>query len=243
MARGRKAGSKQLKKLTSIEDNVELLVNKNKVVFTLAEKKKLESLVNSANRKRRRMLKEEGDFERVLAGVGTGQTIGESTAQMGKESDFVLAKKTKSLNRFRTKEDYNRYIVNLQRVVKRDYVEGRIKTYKENWMKSIKDVYGDQAKDILKRVDAMTIKEYAEAVQSDETLEIGFRYLPSEEDKKFQRITKAVEGVKVAAIEKEEKAIKKPCPKCGSKLKLGKGTWSHIVICTNKKCNYRRKIR
>ena len=185
MARGRKKGSKNIKR------EGDQLVNFHGVEFSESDKRQLESLVNSANRKRRRMLKAEGDLERVIAGRATGQTIAESVGRMGKESDFVLAKKTKSLNRFRTRKDFDRYIDNLQRVVKRDYVENRIKQYKENHAKAIRDAYGDQAKDILETLENMTIKEYAKAVQSDEVLEIGFVYIPSEKDRKFARLERA----------------------------------------------------
>lgn len=230
MARGRKAGSKNIKR------EGEFLVNQHDIKFTDAEKRKLESLVNSANRKRRRILKAEGDLERFVAGRATGQSIAESVGRMGKESDFVLAKKTKSLNRFRTKKDYDRYIANLERVVKRDYISERVKQYRDNWAKSIESVYGEdkEAQELIKRIETLDVKEYIKAVQEDEALEISEVYMPTnEKDKQFKKIKKAVERV---APER------KKCPKCGDNLRRGKGNWKNYLICENRRCNYKVKL-
>lgn len=228
MAKGRKKGSK------NIVREGDFLVNQHDIKFTDAEKRKLESLVNSANRKRRRMLQAEGGLERFVAGRATGQSIAESTGRMGKESDFVLAKKTKSLNRFRSKKDYDRYIANLEKVVKRDYVKARVEQYRDNWAKAIESVYGDDAKELIERVETMTVNEYIKAVQEDEILEINEVYIPTnEKGKQFNKIEKAID--RVAPEQKK-------CPKCDSNLRRGKGNWKNFLICTNRRCNFKRRL-
>ena len=86
---GRKKGSKNLKKT----DDGNLL-NQHGVVFTPQEKKLLESAVNRANAKRMRMLKQEGNLTRYVAGKPTDDSV-RSLQLMGKESDFILARKDK----------------------------------------------------------------------------------------------------------------------------------------------------
>jgi hypothetical protein len=186
---GRKKGSKNLKH----EDG--LYVNQFNVKFTDQEKKKLESLVNSANRKRKRMLEMESKLPLFIAGQNTGQTIGETTGLMGKESDFILAKKTKSLQRFRNHNDYERYIKNLEKVVDREYINKRAEQYKENHILALKNVFGHDAKEAIETIQAMSTKKYMEWVQSDETLEIGFPYGPEEYNAKLEQLEAVIDVI------------------------------------------------
>ena len=168
---GRQAGRKNLKKVDGG------LQNQYGVVFTPEEKKALEYAVNTANRKRAKMLEEAAKLPRKLYGQETGDTVW-SLQLMGKESDFILQRKTKSLQRFQTKEAYNRYMKNLQRVNSKDYITNRIRQYKHNFTKSLLEVYGPDAADIALKVRMMKPHEYMKMVEADETLEI--RYEPSD---------------------------------------------------------------
>lgn len=163
------------------------LINQHGVTFTIEDKKALESAVNSANRKRRNMLKQEATLPRKVHGVNTGDTVG-TLHLMGKESDFILARKTKSLQRFRTRKDYERYMKNLERVNSKDYITDRIKLYKRNHMKAIENAYGDEAKDILMKIRMMKPADYMKMVQSDESLEISYLYDPSAISGKLNQI-------------------------------------------------------
>ena len=145
------------------------------MVFTPEEKKALESAVNTANRKRAKMLKQEATLPRRVMGVDTGDTVG-SLQLMGKESDFILARKTKSLQRFKTREDYDRYMANLHRVNQKDYITERVKLYKRNHMQALDNVFGDEAKDVKMKIRMMKPKDYMKMIQSDEMLEISYIY-------------------------------------------------------------------
>lgn len=164
---GRAAGRKNLKKTDAGN-----LINQHGVEFTPQEKRALETAVNTANRKRARMLKEAATLPRKVAGRETGDTVG-SLQLMGKESDFILSKRTKSLQRFRSRAQYEAYMQSLQRVNSRDYIDDRIRGYKRNFMKTLENVYGDEAKDIVMRVRMMKPRDYMRLVEQDETLEIG----------------------------------------------------------------------
>lgn len=180
---GRVSGRKNLKKTETGN-----LVNQHNVVFTPEEKKALEQAVNSANRKRARMLKQEATLPRKVMGVDTGETIGQGLQLMGKESDFILQPKTKSLQRFKTHADYENYMKNLERVNSRDYITERVKLYKRNHMKAIDNVFGDDAKDIVMKIRMMKPADYMKMIQSDEMLEISYIYDPSARAGKLNQI-------------------------------------------------------
>lgn len=178
---GRVEGRKNLKK---IDGGV---INQHGVTFTNEEKKALERAANNANRKRQRMLEQEGKLPRKVAGKDTGQTV--STLQvMGKESDFIISRKSKSLQRFKTKEDYNRYMDSLRAVNSPTYIDDRTRLYKRNHMKAIENVFGDEAKDVLMKIRMMKPEEYRRLLQSDEMLEVNYVYDPSAREGKLNQI-------------------------------------------------------
>lgn len=192
---GREAGRKNLIK---VDGGV---VNQYGVQFTLDEKTALEYAVNTANRKRARMLKQEAQLPRMVGGKDTGDTVA-SLQLMGKESDFILQRKTKSLQRFKTKEDYNRYMKNLARVNSKDYIKERVRQYKRNHIKAIRENLGDEG--IAMKIQMMKPEDYMRLVQSNEDiLEIHFVYPGSESQQgKINQIRMAL-GMEI----KEEKAI------------------------------------
>jgi hypothetical protein len=182
----------------------DMLINQHGIQFTEAEKRQLVSLVNSANRKRRNMLKNEHALTALFGGDTLPQfrtkeqekaalqkqkkTIGDTVAKMGKESDFILVAKTKSLQRYETKEDFNRYIGYLQKVVDKDYIPKRAELYRDNKIKAMRNVYGDDAEPIIKLIKDMSIKQFMEAVQSTEILEIQYDYDKQRRDFKLRQI-------------------------------------------------------
>lgn len=187
---GRAPGRKNLKKTDTGN-----LVNQFGVTFTPEEKRALENAVNTANRKRARMLKEAATLPRMVSGRDTGDTIG-SLQLMGKESDFILAKKTKSLQRFRDREQYENYMKTLQRVNSRDYIEDRIRLYKRNHMKALENAFGDEAKDVMMKIRMMKPKDYMKMIQQDESLEISYIYDPTARSGKLNQI-RASMGMKL----------------------------------------------
>lgn len=170
-ARGRQRGRKNLK--TNAAGNI---VNQFGVEFTPDEKRALVNAVNRVNAKHRKMVAEQDAMPRKHEGRDTGDTL-HSLRLMGKESEFIIAKRTKSLQRFTSKEQYNDYMRSLARVNSPDYVTDKIRLYKRNFMNNLRDVYGDEAKDIIMKVRMMKPEEYMAKVAQDETLEI--RYVDS----------------------------------------------------------------
>lgn len=179
---GRQKGRKNLVKLDN--GNVR---NQYGIEFTPQQKKALESAVNRANRKRVKMLEEEAKLPRIVAGQPTGQTV-QQLQLMGKESDFIIARKSKSLQRFKSEKQYEKYMKNLERVLSDDYVDDRVKLYKRNHMAALENVFGDDAKDVIMKIRMMKPKDYMEMVQSDEMLEVAYIYDPSNREGKLNQI-------------------------------------------------------
>ena len=187
---GRQKGAKNLVKLDDGR-----IQNKHGVVFTEADKRKLESAVNQANKKRRDMLKEEANLPRLQGGKPTGQPVANLQA-MGKESDFIIARKTKSLQRFESREQFENYLDNLKRINSPDYIEERTRLYKRNHMKALENVFGDEAKDVIMKIRMMKPEEYRRRLQADEDLEVNYIYDPSARSGKLNQIRKSL-GLKL----------------------------------------------
>lgn len=163
------------KNLVRTEDG---FINEHGVEFTLAERKALESEVNKANRKRMKMLGEEASLPRLVGGKDTGQNVS-SLHMMGSESDFILSRKSKSLQRFKSRQDFEIYMDNLRMVNSPEYLDERTRLYKRNHMKALENVFGDDAKDVIMKIRMMKPDEYRRRIQSDENLEVNYIYDPS----------------------------------------------------------------
>lgn len=189
---GRKAGRVNLKK---VDGGV---INKEGVFFSLDEKKALEQAVNTANRKRARMLKEEAALPRRWGGIESGETVGDSLQKMNHESDFILRPKSKSLHQFDTKEAYEVYMRNLRRVNDRNYINIRVQQYKDNFCAGLENMFGDDAAQLVERIKVMKPKEYMRTVESDETLEFGYLYGP---DAYYTKLNHMRNALKLPPIE------------------------------------------
>lgn len=183
---GRQKGAKNLVKMDDGR-----IQNKYGVVFTEAEKKKLESAVNQANKKRRDMLKEEARLPRLQGGKHSGDTVA-SLQVMGKESDFIISRKTKSLQRFESKEQFERYLDNLKKINSPSYLDDRTRLYKRNHMKALENVFGDDAKDVIMKIRMMKPEEYRKRLQADEFLEVNYIYDPSARSGKLNQIRQSL---------------------------------------------------
>lgn len=178
---GRKKGSGNLKRVDGGYKN------QHGLVFTEAQKKALESAVNRANYKRSKMLKEEGNLPRLVGGKDTGQKVSQLQL-MGKESDFIISRKSKSLQGFKSMEQFEKYMDNLARINSPDYVDDRTRLYKRNHMKALENVFGDEAKDVIMKIRMMKPEDYRKLIQSDENLEVNYVYDPSARTGKLNQI-------------------------------------------------------
>lgn len=192
---GRSSGTKNLQK--KIVDGKLGVVNQHNVFFTANEKEALESAVRKANRKSKAMHEVFDALPYMREGRETGATVGEMRS-LGKELDFSIAKKTASIQRFKSKEEYNRYMRNLDRVNTDDYVKQRSRQYKANYTKALLNPEGglglafDDVGDIVMKIRTMKTEDYLAKVASNEELEIGYLYDEDQLEAKLNAIRSAL---------------------------------------------------
>lgn len=179
---GRKEGRKNL-----ISTGAGHVMNQHGVEFSPEDKRLLENEVNKANRKRMKMLEAEGQLPRKRGGKDTGDTV-RSLQLMGKESDFIISRKSKSLQKFKSREQFESYLDSLRQVNSPTYLDDRTRLYKRNHMQALENVFGDAAKDVIMRIRMMKPEKYRELLQSDEDMEINYIYDPSQMSAKLNQI-------------------------------------------------------
>ena len=182
---GRKKGSKNLARVG------DSYFNQHRVEITVEEKRELENEVRKANRLRKKMLAEEAELPRKVYGVEIEDKVS-SLQAMGKESDFIVSQKSASLQRFRSREDFERYRDYLKRVNSKGYIDERTREYKRNYAKALDNAFGDEAKDIKMKIRMMKPADYRRIIQQDETLEISYVYNPNESFEKLEEIRGAL---------------------------------------------------
>lgn len=186
---GRRKGVKNLKKVDGG------FINQHGVFISIEERKKLENEVNKANKTRKQMLADLEKIPRKIYGVETGDTAAD-LAKMGKESDFILRQKTASVQRFTSREDFEKYLANVTRVNNPKYLDDRTRLYKRNMGIALDNVFGDEAKDVKMKIRMMKPADYRRIVEADETLEISYVYDPTERAAKLNQIRAAL-GMKL----------------------------------------------
>ena len=158
---GRSKGKKNLK---HVDGGV---INKHGVFISDEEAKQLVCDVNKSNRIRKKMLAVEDADNK-------GKKDTPNLRTMGKESVYSISRQSKSLQRFKSREDFEHYLDKQHRIHTGEYQLERARAYKRNFIESLLDVYGDDAKDIAMKVRMMKPDEYMRMVAQDEVLEISY---------------------------------------------------------------------
>jgi hypothetical protein len=177
-----RTGRKNLKRLSDGR-----IKNQHGVIFTDKEKRALESAVVSANRRRSQQLKEVATLPRTVRGKDTGDTLA-TKLQMGFESDFIITKKSKSLQRFKDRTEFNRYMEYLKKVNSGEYLDERTRLYKRNYMKALDRVHGDNEKDVKMKVRMMKPAEFRKLIEQEELIEISDVYATQDKASELERI-------------------------------------------------------
>ena len=132
--------------------------------ITISEQKALRSAVNSANRKRKRML------EKLPAEARA------KYKDFGIESDFVMRKKSTSFKRFRNKKEFMHYLRSVQKIASGEFERKRITTYKDNYIRALRNTFNSSANKAIKAIREMDLKKFRQKVESEELEEIGYVY-------------------------------------------------------------------
>lgn len=170
---GRGTGKKNLKKVAGG------LQNQHGVVFTQEQKKALEKAVNRSNYRRQKQLAE-------------ADRLNPNHSQlrlMGKESDFIVTRQSKSLQRFKSMEEYEAFMDKQARIQSGEYLEDKTRLYKANYMKAIDNVFGEAGAGVRMKVRMMKPEKFRELVETmGDEMEIGYIYDPQARMGKLNKI-------------------------------------------------------
>ena len=170
---GRGSGKKNLKKTPGG------LQNQYGVTFTPEQKKALERAVDKSNYRRKKMLTE-------------AEKLNPNHSQlrlMGKESDFIITRQSKSLQGFKSMEDFEKFMDKQARIQSGEYLEDRTRLYKANYMKAIDNVFGEAGAGVRMKVRMMKPEKFRELVETmGDEMEIGYIYDPQARMGKLNKI-------------------------------------------------------
>ena len=159
---GRSAGNKNLKKGNGT------VTNQYGVTFTTEQKKALERAVNSSNYRRKKMIAEADRLNPQASQLRL----------MGKESDFIIARQSKSLQQFKTMADFEKFMDKQKAIQTGEYLAEKTRLYKSNYMKAVMNELGD--KGIAMRIRMMKPEDFRRLVEEKgEDLEISYVYDPT----------------------------------------------------------------
>lgn len=176
MARKKKAGTRAGKKNLIRTDDV--ITNQYGVQITKEEARQLRNMVQTVNRKRKRMLEQFKD-KPLFYGKRELPEDRQQLALMGEELDLMIRKRSGSLNQFRTQQDFKRFMRNVEQAASKDYEQYRAKLYKQNYMEALKRQYGEfpeLLKGALMKVRMTPLHKFAELVGTDRLGQIKEHY-------------------------------------------------------------------
>lgn len=174
---GRAKGSKNLIR----KDDT--IINQYGVQISEAEARRLRSLVNSVNRKARKMEQEFANKPLMYGNRPTGEDRGQLKL-MGDELDLMIRKRSASLNQFQSRKQLHAYMRSAERAAKIDYTDVRGKLYKQNLLKAIDRNYGqfpELIKGIKMKIQMMPQKQFQELIGTNRAFQISFQYSTSEQ--------------------------------------------------------------
>lgn len=170
---GRGTGKKNLKKVDGGYRN------QHGVQFTAEQKRALERAVDRSNYRRKKQLAEADKLNPNHSQLRL----------MGKESDFIITRQSKSLQRFKSMEEYEQFMDKQARIQSGEYLDDRTRLYKSNYMKAIDNVFGDVGAGVKMKVRMMKPEKFRELVETlGDEMEIGYIYDPQARMGKLNKI-------------------------------------------------------
>lgn len=154
--------------------------NQYGVTFTPEQKRALENSVRRSNYAREKQLNKELGDKNALQ------------RYLSQESDFIIARQARSLQGFKSMEDYEAFMDKQARIQSGEYLEDRTKLYRANHIKAIENVFGSDAKDVIEKIESLDLAEYREMLKKDIFLEVGYIYDPSAMTGKLNQIRKSL---------------------------------------------------
>lgn len=157
----------------------------NGQTISMTEQKHFKSVVNSANRKIKRL---QSQLPKQAKSV---------FAEFGVRSDFMMSTKSYSFRRFRNKREFNQYVRQLERITNRNYLTRVVNTYRKNIRRAITNVFGTSGRPLNRFINELSDNELRELTLEGELEDIGYVYYePQAVAVKLVTLTKEVERIR-----------------------------------------------
>ena len=157
----------------------------NGQTISMTEQKHFKSVVNSANRKIKRL---QSQLPKQATSV---------FAEFGVMSDFMMSTKSYSFRRFRNKREFNQYVRQLERITNRNYLTRVVNTYRKNIRRAITNVFGTSGRPLNRFINELSDNELRELTLEGELEDIGYVYYePQAVAVKLETLTKEVERIR-----------------------------------------------
>ena len=157
----------------------------NGQTISMSEQKHFKSVVNSANRKIKRL---QSQLPKQAKSV---------FAEFGVRSDFMMSTKSYSFRRFRNKREFNQYVRQLERITNRNYLTRVVNTYRKNIRRAITNVFGTSGRPLNRFINELSDKELRQLTLEGELEDIGYVYYePQAVAVKLETLTKEVERIR-----------------------------------------------
>lgn len=163
------------------------------VRITKKEQKEIKSLVAKANRTREKMLKFQDNLEMRHAGKLKGVKYGDIYEGLRPPSDFIIQKKSASLQVFRTKKGLQGYIKHLKKVTSDKYIKNTVKQLRASHIKAIQNTLGSQP-DLVKMIKNLSVEQYYELYLTDDCFTVQYVYDLDELDTRVKNIKNSIKG-------------------------------------------------
>lgn len=154
--------------------------NQYGVTFAPDQKRALENAVRRSNYRREKQLNKEYGDKNALQ------------RYLSQESDFIITRQSRSLQGFKSMEDYESFMDKQARIQSGEYLEDRTKLYKANHMKALENVFGEDAQDVIDFIDNMDNQTYRDMITKDVFLEVNYIYDPSAMHGKLNQIRRSL---------------------------------------------------
>lgn len=154
--------------------------NQHGVIFTPEQKKALENSVRRSNYAREKQLNAEYGDKNALQ------------RYLSQESDFIIARQARSLQGFKSMEEYEAFMDKQARIQSGEYLKDRTELYRANHILALESVFGDEGKDVIAKIESMDLAEYREMIKKDIFLEVNYIYDPSAMTGKLNQIRKSL---------------------------------------------------
>lgn len=157
----------------------------NGQTISMSEQKHFKSVVNSANRKIKRL---QNELPKQAKSV---------FAEFGIRTDFMMTTKSYSFRRFRNKREFNQYVRQLERISKREYLSNVIDRYRKNLRRAVTNVFGTSGRKLNRFINQLSDKELRQLTLEGELEDIGYVYYePQAVAVKLETLTKEVERIR-----------------------------------------------